>query len=184
MKPNILKLLIILNIFVFIVSLGIIYQRSSQIDQSYLKRESINVSSGDVSNTEIKNLQQQKIEKEFENYQTQQINDTLDQQNVISQQTLQTSSSSLLVSTKLRRPKFVYFSSTAKKVSLIGDFNNWIPQQMKKVNTKKWELIVEIPEGRYHYNFLVDGRPVLDPNNKKPSEISKQGFKSSVLELK
>lgn len=84
----------------------------------------------------------------------------------------------------LRKPKFVYFSSKAKRVELIGDFNDWIPQKMKKVSSNRWELTIEIPEGRYLYNFLVDGKIVLDPNNKRPPELSSQGFKSSVLELK
>jgi len=85
---------------------------------------------------------------------------------------------------KLRKPKFVYFSSKAKKVELVGDFNDWTPQPMKKVAANRWELVIEIPEGKYLYNFIVDGKYVLDPNNKKQPELSHQGFKSSVLELK
>ncbi len=184
MKPNIVKLLIIINTFIFVISLGIIYKRSLQNSQLYSKKEykETDIPSTYASNIEIEDLKKQKLQQEVESKNTQEINDILSQQNIISQQILQTSTS--YINAKLRKPKFVYFSSKAKKVSLIGDFNNWIPQLMNKINTKKWELIVEIPEGRYHYNFLVDGKPVIDPNNKKPPEMSKQGFKSSILELK
>lgn len=191
MKPNIIRLLIILNTFIFIVSLGIIYQRGSQIFSRHIQTDTGNAASNLEKKEKVENkifegevLQQQEIEKQTQNLQPPQKLENLSSQPTLTKPPAEQISSSEEKSVKLRKPKFVYFSSKAKKVSLIGDFNGWIPQPMKKVDNKRWELVLEIPEGKYHYNFLVDGKPILDPNNKKPPEISKQGFKSSILELK
>jgi hypothetical protein len=82
----------------------------------------------------------------------------------------------------LRNISFAYYSKTARKVSLMGDFNDWVPQPMVKEGSS-WKVVVRIPEGTYLYNFLVDGKTVTDPGNKRPTQISSQGFKSSVLVL-
>lgn len=160
MRLTVLKILIILNVLIIIISLSVIYFRYSD-----LKKEKQIISNVKIEET---NLLQKENQVEEE----------------ISTQIQPTEDISPSVTTKrMRRPKFVYFSSKAKKVALIGDFNNWTPISMKKVSSSKWELVIEIPEGRYLYNFLVDGKIVLDPNNKL-SEMSKEGFKSSVLDLR
>ncbi len=84
---------------------------------------------------------------------------------------------------KIRNIRFVYFSKTATNVSIIGNFNNWLPQKLTKVGSNQWEIILKIQEGKYHYNFIVDGKIILDPNNKRPPEMSSEGFLSSVLDL-
>lgn len=154
---SLLKTFIFLNTIIFIISLSIVYYRIYE-------------------RTHTKSSLKEEIK---ENKQVVDLD--------IKQDTSSISTNELIVETlqtKIRRPKFVYFSTKAQKVSLIGSFNEWIPQPMQKVDSNKWELVVEIPEGRYLYNFLVDGKIILDPNNKKPPEISEKGFKSSVLELK
>lgn len=166
MKHNVIKYLIIFNTVILFISLGIIYFRYSSL---------LEVSQSD------KIIQSQPLQKTIE----QQKN--LFEENIVSTITLQKeqiSSEEAIPEIKLRKPKFVYFSSKAKKVELIGDFNDWVAQPMKKVSNNRWEIIIEIPEGKYLYNFVVDGKIILDPNNKKPPQLSPHGYKSSVLELK
>ncbi len=168
MKHNIVKFLIVLNTTIFIISLVVIYLRYSVFLEKFYNvedkvtsiRNSLMESSTSISSTS---------------------NFVSQQQDYLSQNI---STESVVISeTKIRKPRFVYFSSKAKKVSLIGSFNDWNPQPMTKVGKNRWELVIEIPEGEYLYNFLVDGKIVLDTNNKNIA-LSPKGYKSSVLQLK
>jgi 1,4-alpha-glucan branching enzyme len=53
----------------------------------------------------------------------------------------------------------------AAKVSLVGDFNDWRPSAhpMQRQADGSWLLQVLLGPGRHYYQFLVDGKPVLDP---------------------
>ncbi|MCS7227676.1 MAG: glycogen-binding domain-containing protein [Endomicrobia bacterium] len=153
MKPNIIKLLIFFNVSIFIISLIIIYSRYTSV---------VNFSKT-TSNKDV---------RQFSSKEEMVIQDDKKTLTVENNQQPSEFKATTLPELKLRKPKFTYFSSKAKKVELIGDFNEWIPQPMKKVAPNRWELAIEIPEGRYLYNFLVDDKPILDPNNKKPPELS------------
>jgi 1,4-alpha-glucan branching enzyme len=54
----------------------------------------------------------------------------------------------------------------ATRVSLIGDFNHWQPNvhPMRQMPDGSWMASLELPHGYHQYLFLVDGKPVLDPN--------------------
>lgn len=52
----------------------------------------------------------------------------------------------------------------AGKVELVGDFNHWHPLPMQKSMDGWWLARVELCHGHHQYRFLVDGKPVLDPN--------------------
>lgn len=56
----------------------------------------------------------------------------------------------------------------AQRVDLVGDFNNWRPGELRLQGpdaSGHWTANVELPEGHYEYQFLVDGRIwVTDPN--------------------
>jgi 1,4-alpha-glucan branching enzyme len=54
----------------------------------------------------------------------------------------------------------------AQSVSLIGDFNQWQPtaHPMNRMPDGGWVLRLELPHGHHRYLFLVDGKPMLDPN--------------------
>ncbi|OGS19570.1 MAG: hypothetical protein A2219_04505 [Elusimicrobia bacterium RIFOXYA2_FULL_50_26] len=78
---------------------------------------------------------------------------------------------------------FVFRHSKAKNVAIIGDFNDWIPEPMKKGGDFKWTFTQAIEPGEYSYNFIVDGRPVRDPNNARISDTGR-GFASSRLTVK
>ena len=78
---------------------------------------------------------------------------------------------------------FTFRHSKAKNVAIIGDFNDWTPEPMKKGGDFKWTFTQAIEPGEYSYNFVVDGRPVRDPNNQKISDTGR-GFASSHLTVK
>jgi 1,4-alpha-glucan branching enzyme len=54
----------------------------------------------------------------------------------------------------------------ARSVSLIGDFNDWQPaaHPMNRMPDGSWMLRLELPHGHHQYQFLIDGKPTLDPN--------------------
>jgi 1,4-alpha-glucan branching enzyme len=63
---------------------------------------------------------------------------------------------------------FRYQDTDAKRVYLVGDFNNWSPRSdpMKDPNGDgNWSLFFPLKPGTYSYKFVVDGRWVPDPHN-------------------
>jgi 1,4-alpha-glucan branching enzyme len=54
----------------------------------------------------------------------------------------------------------------AQSVALVGDFNQWNPQThpMTRRPDGAWSIRLELPHGHHQYQFLVDGKPTLDPN--------------------
>jgi 1,4-alpha-glucan branching enzyme len=84
---------------------------------------------------------------------------------------------------------FSFKSTEARKVILIGDFNNWNPQKhpMKKNWNEMWwngtwEKTVMLPPGQYEYKFLVDGKWTIDPQNIQTSQ-NDFGALNSILNL-
>ncbi len=53
----------------------------------------------------------------------------------------------------------------AKSVNLVGDFNEWNPSShpMERRVDGWWFLQVPLTHGHHQYRFLVDGKPMLDP---------------------
>jgi 1,4-alpha-glucan branching enzyme len=63
---------------------------------------------------------------------------------------------------------FRFFDTDAKRVFLVGDFNNWSPKAdaMKDLNGDgHWSLFYPLRPGTYQYKFVVDGRWLPDPHN-------------------
>lgn len=60
---------------------------------------------------------------------------------------------------------FFCVAPAAKRVALVGDFNEWQPEAHPMVRQPdgSWHLAVPLHHGHHHYLFLVDGRPALDP---------------------
>ena len=56
---------------------------------------------------------------------------------------------------------------SAKSVHLVGDFNNWDPTAlaMSRQVDGSWFAQVPLCHGHHRYLFLVDGKPMLDPNS-------------------
>ena len=66
----------------------------------------------------------------------------------------------------LHHANFFCRAPKARRVSLVGDFNHWnstaVP--MRRTPDGRWMASLELPHGYHQYLFLVDGKPVLDPN--------------------
>lgn len=60
---------------------------------------------------------------------------------------------------------FFCFAPEAKRVSLVGDFNDWQPgaHPMTRQPDGSWTIQVPLHHGHHLYRFLVDGQPTLDP---------------------
>jgi 1,4-alpha-glucan branching enzyme len=60
---------------------------------------------------------------------------------------------------------FTCAAPAARRVTLVGDFNDWQPEAfpMKRHPDGNWLLQIPLNHGAHHYQFLVDGKPVLDP---------------------
>lgn len=85
-------------------------------------------------------------------------------------------------SMKTRNIGFSFRNSKAKKVAIIGSFNNWVPQPLIKGENHTWKISLALTPGEYTYNFVVDGRPLRDPFNAKISNAGR-GFASSYLKV-
>lgn len=61
---------------------------------------------------------------------------------------------------------FLCDAPEAEQVLLIGDFNYWNPAAtpMTRQPDGRWMATLELTHGYHEYVFLVDGKPVLDPN--------------------
>jgi len=70
----------------------------------------------------------------------------------------------------VRRPQhhvtFFCNAPGAESVRLVGDFNEWNPiaTPMSRTSDGRWMASLELYQGHHQYLFLVDGKPVLDPN--------------------
>ncbi len=79
---------------------------------------------------------------------------------------------------------FRYRNNDAKKVYLVGDFNDWSPTADPMTDENgdgEWTLFYPLSPGRYAYKFVVDGRHwIADPTN---PESEPDGFdgRNSVL---
>lgn len=81
---------------------------------------------------------------------------------------------------------FRYYDQGAKKVYLVGDFNNWSPlaDPLKDMNGDgHWSLFYPLPPGTYRYKFVVDGRWVPDPSNPDSEPDGFDGINSVVRVL-
>ena len=60
---------------------------------------------------------------------------------------------------------FFCLAPEARRVSIVGDFNDWHPEAhpMRRQPDGGWVLQVPLHHGHHLYQFLVDGTPVLDP---------------------
>jgi 1,4-alpha-glucan branching enzyme len=80
----------------------------------------------------------------------------------------------------LHHVDFFCCAPKAKQVMLVGDFNGWDPAAtpMRRMPDGRWMASLELPHGYQQYVFLVDGKPVLDPNatgkarNKRNESVS------------
>lgn len=81
-----------------------------------------------------------------------------------------------------RKMLFRYNDVAARRVSIVGDFNQWSPKLMRKDSYGQWSITLSIAPGEYTYNFIVDGRMIRDPNNKRVRQGA-QKIPSSLLSV-
>jgi 1,4-alpha-glucan branching enzyme len=68
----------------------------------------------------------------------------------------------------MRKPvNFICKAPGAKRVCLVGEFNNWDPEAhpMERQSDGAWLVQVALHHGHHQYRFLVDGTPELDPRS-------------------
>jgi hypothetical protein len=80
--------------------------------------------------------------------------------------------------------QFVLQNSVAKRVSLVGDFNNWNPAAdplTRDPASGLWTRVIPISPGRHVYGFMIDDSVlVLDPRAPKTKDPS-LGVEGSVI---
>jgi hypothetical protein len=52
----------------------------------------------------------------------------------------------------------------AATVAIAGDWNAWKPAPLCALGTGRWEGVLALPPGLYHFNLVVDGREWVVPN--------------------
>ena len=68
---------------------------------------------------------------------------------------------------------FSVVAPAAASVSIVGDFNRWSPTALPMIRSadgRTWEIDVKLPQGRYNYTYLIDGRIARDPSRRKRGE--------------
>jgi 1,4-alpha-glucan branching enzyme len=57
--------------------------------------------------------------------------------------------------------------ASAKNVFIAGDFNNWSGTALKMTKDgDDWVFKIHLRPGKHRYKFVVDGKWIVDPNNK------------------
>jgi len=86
---------------------------------------------------------------------------------------------------RAKSAEFKLHAPQAKKVSLVGTFNNWDTRKLsaKKDSRGNWEVEVNLKPGKYEYKFFVDGSWLNDPNctYRVPNNM---GTENCVVEIK
>ncbi len=84
------------------------------------------------------------------------------------------------------RVLFRYQDPQASTVYVVGEFNNWTPNQEARLEPKGqglFETRIDLEPGIYQYRFIVDGRWVEDPDNPRTAPAPFGGV-NSVLEVR
>jgi 1,4-alpha-glucan branching enzyme len=79
---------------------------------------------------------------------------------------------------------FICPVANARGVMLVGDFNDWHPDAtpMKRQPDGSWHAQIHLSHGHHHYQFLVDGKAMLDPRAQGVAR-NEQDQKVSVISV-
>ena len=85
---------------------------------------------------------------------------------------------------KIKDVEFRYEDSSAQKVYLVGDFNNWKKREEYAMVRKNggWTKKICLPRGKYRYKFIIDDRWIHDNSNPHLEEDNFGGY-NSLLSL-
>ncbi len=93
-------------------------------------------------------------------------------QEIVQREVMQDSAKSLLNTLKMAtQPAQVVFTLAAPEafeVRVVGDFNGWDISKswpLQKTGRGIWKNTFNLTPGNYQYQFVVDGKPIADPNN-------------------
>jgi chromosome partitioning protein len=78
---------------------------------------------------------------------------------------------------------FSYMDGEAQSVVVAGDFNSWNENHDVLLDVDGrglWQRVITLRSGQHKYRFVVDGRPVTDPNNGRSEYIEGRGLVSVV----
>lgn len=81
---------------------------------------------------------------------------------------------------------FTVPAKDAKKVAVVGDFNNWNPKgsTLKKLKNGTFKGTFDLPkENTYEYRYLVDGNYVTEAEADRYQWNDYAGTENAVLEL-
>lgn len=85
----------------------------------------------------------------------------------------------------IQEVKIFFYSPDARKVSIIGDFNNWDVRGLPLTPTGRkglWEVNLRLKQGVYSYNFFIDGKIIVpDPNSSTQSPDGFGGMNSILF---
>jgi 1,4-alpha-glucan branching enzyme len=61
--------------------------------------------------------------------------------------------------------RFTLAHSSAKSVSVAGDFNDWSPSAhpLRRTGSGRWIVVVALPAGEHKFMFVVDGEQWVVP---------------------
>jgi hypothetical protein len=81
--------------------------------------------------------------------------------------------------------EFLIFNPKAEFVSIVGDFNEWNPEndQLTKNSEGFWKIKKRLYKGKYRYKYIIDGRWSPDMYNKN-SASDDFGEICSIIEIK
>jgi len=79
--------------------------------------------------------------------------------------------------------EFRVYNSAARMISLVGDFNNWNPENdlMQRGRDGIWRLTKRLMPGTYRYIYLVDGKETPDLFNPQSSSTVNRGICSLIV---
>ncbi|MGE0088242.1 MAG: alpha-amylase family glycosyl hydrolase [Bacteroidales bacterium] len=89
----------------------------------------------------------------------------------------------VLLYQKMTQYEFVFDSKgfNYKQILLAGSFNSWTPIDTLMNDKGQWRKILKLSPGRYQYQVVVDGKWMLDPDNRVQESNNIGGFNSVLV---